>query len=453
MREHVKDAPHLCFPGIAPTIGDAAIGQSILQALKARTRLPIRVLTPRPDIFRALPELDDADIVRTPLPPVPLPAVRTPALPFRLRRLLTDLRTTGGAHTLPHAVYAEMRDTLEGCAAVVIQGGPNWTDRMLNRRKVLERWLFLEAAHAYGCRIYHVGVSCGPFAWGWPDRLWMAPLTRRALDCHDILFVRDGFSRPALHRLGVSTRIVESTDAAVFLKSRPDPAYADIERRIQAHSSRPRVVVCTRDYQPAYPEALRVRHEVYAGLARVLDHVQRELADVFFLSTDHTPQPHKRTDVEVARTLRSLMRTPGSVLIDVEVRNPSALKHLYGRFDAMISMRLHPTVLALDHGVPCLLLSYDAKCDDFFTRLDLGEYVVPLAAFRPNEALDCINRMLCDEGLRHRITGRYAALRRAHASDWEPMYEQIAWRARQLAARSQGTQTGAEPRRIRVSRG
>mgnify|MGYP006175254925 CR=1 FL=1 len=51
------------------------------------------------------------------------------------------------------------------------------------------------------------------------------------------------------------------------------------------------------------------RHADPAGEVRVvreqLEHpqVQREVADVFFLSTDHNPQPHKRTDVEVARSI------------------------------------------------------------------------------------------------------------------------------------------------------
>ena len=429
----MTDAPGICFVGIAPTIGDAAIGQSILHALKARTRLPVRVLTPRADVFGAMPELDEADCLSPPLPPIPAPALRSPALPFRLRRLLADLRATGGARTLPPAVHEPLRDALQGCAAVVLQGGPNWNDRMIDRRKALERWLLLEAARGYGCRVYHVGVSAGPFAWPLPQRLWMAPLCRRALDCYDILFVRDRFSRPALDRLGVSTRVVESTDAAVFLPAGPDPSYAEVERRIRA-SRRPRLVVCTRDYQPAYSDAIRVRDRVYADLAGVLDAVQRELADVFFLSTDHNAQPQKRTDVEVARDLQARMRTPGSVVIDIDVMNPSALKHLYGQFDAMLSLRLHPTILALGRSVPCLLLSYDPKCDDFFDRLGLQDYSIPLDAFDPAAAIGRIRRMLRDDALRRAIAERYEALARAHASDWDPMHEQIAWRARQLGA-------------------
>lgn len=432
--DRARSQPFVAFAGIAPTIGDTAIGQSILHGLNTRLGLPVRIHTTRPDVFGALPDLGAASEVTRKLPSVPLPPARSPAFPYRLYALVRDLRRTGGARLLPADAHAALRDALAGCAAVVFQGGPNWNDRMMDRRKALGRWLFLEAARHYGARIYHVGVSCGPFDWPYPQRLWMAPFCRNALNCHDILFVRDAFSRPALDRLGVTARVVDSTDAAVFLQSRPDPAFAPVEDRIRAASGRPKVVVCVRDYQPVYTSALAARDGVLTSLAAVLDDVQRELADVVFLSTDHNPRPEKKTDVAVARMVQQTMRAPGSVVIDVDIRNPAALKHIYGQFDAMISMRLHPTILALDHGVPCLLLSYDDKCHDFFASLGLGEYAVPLDRFRSGMETGRIARMLGDPDLRARIRARYGALRSAHAADYEPMYQQIASRARELTA-------------------
>lgn len=428
-----KSPPFVAFAGIAPTIGDTAIGQSILHGLKTNVGVPIHVHTNRPDVFGLLPQLGADDQLR---PRVPALAPRPHAahvLPFRLRTLLADLRRTGGRTALPPDRYAALRDVLEGCAALVFQGGPDWNDRMMDRRRVIERWLLLEAARYYGVRVYQVGVSCGPFGWRYPQRLWMAPLCRRALDRYDMLFVRDRFSRPALERLGVRARVVESTDAAVFLQAAADPRYAHVEARIRAADGRPRVVVSVRDYQPAYPDALKARDHALTALARALDRVQRDLANVFFLSTDHNPRPDKMTDLAVAARLQEMMTTPGSVVIDEDVANPAALKHIYGQFDAMISMRLHPTILALDLGVPALLLSYDAKCTDFFRSLALEEYVVPLEAFDPEAAVLHVATMLASPGLRDDIRQRVAALRRAHAADYEPMYAQIAARAQQLS--------------------
>lgn len=415
-------SPFVCFSGIAPTIGDTAIGQSILQGLRVHTDLPVHVHTNRPDVFSALPGVDD---VRWKLPVVPPPSLRSPTFALKLRAVLQDLRRTGGAHVLPPPAYTALREALHGCAAVVFQGGPSWNDRMMNARKALERWLFVEAAAHYGARVYHVGVSCGPFDWPYPRRLWMQWLCRNALDRHDLLLVRDAFSRPALQRIGVTTRVVESTDAAVFLRSCSDPEFAHVEERISVATGRQRLVVCVRDYQRSYPEAVRARHRVLPALAKVLDTVQAELADVFFLSTDHNPHDGKETDVAIAQAVQRMMTVPGTTLIDTDVRNPAALKHIYGRFDAMVSMRLHPTILALDHGVPCLLLSYDGKCQDFFSRLDLQEFAVPLEQFDVAPAIRQVRQMLRDATLRRRITSRYGQLKAAHANDYAAMYEEI----------------------------
>ncbi len=436
--------PFICFSGIAPTIGDAAIGQGILQRLKARLDLPIHVHAANPSIFGALPEIGAGDLIAGRLPAIPRPPFRSPAFPVRLWRLVRDLRRTGGARTLPPDVHAALRESLAGCAAVVFQGGPAWTDRMTDRSRALDRALLLEAARYHGARTYHVGVSCGPFAWGYPERLWMAPLCRRALGRYDMLIVRDAFSRPALESLGVRTRIVDSTDAAVFLRSGPDRTVERVGRELAiASGSRPRLAVSLRDYQAGtYPEARRLKARVLQSLATVLDRVQRDMAQVCFLSTDHQVRREKESDVAVARQVQGMMSVPGSVIVDEEIRNPAALASLYGRFTAMISMRLHPTILALAHGVPCLLLSYDDKCRDFFASLGLQDDAVPLADFAPGPALARIAAMLADEGLRRRISARYDALRRAHASDYEPMFCDIEARAQTLIAQ------GAAPRRV-----
>lgn len=441
MNGEAVTGPFLCFSGIAPTVGDVAIGQSILHGLASRTSLTIRAFTNKPRVFGALPELAGAELPG-PLPAVPLPSMRSPAGPLRLQALARDLRRTGGASLLPRDRYAAIRNALRGCAALVFQGGPNWNDKMITRRAACERLLLLEAARHYGVPVYHVGVSCGPFAWRYPRRLWMAPLCRRALDRHDILFVRDGFSRAALDRLGVTTRIVESTDAAVFLPSAPDPAFADLEGRIRA-GARPRVVVSVRDYQATYPAARAGRDRVLRTLARVLDDVQRDMADVFFLSTDNIQRQEKETDTAIAERVQGAMRVAGSIIVRDDVLNPSALKHLYGQFDAMISMRLHPTILALDHAVPCLLLSYDDKCHDFFARLGLGDFAMPLAEFDYDSAVRQVARLLRDAELRPRIRASYEALKAAHARDFEPMYEEILARARSLSAPRAGTEAMA----------
>ncbi|GAB6059683.1 hypothetical protein JCM31598_28000 [Desulfonatronum parangueonense] len=294
------------------------------------------------------------------------------------------------------------------------------------------RWLFLEAAKYYGAGRYHVGVSCGPFAWSFPERLWRAPLVRNALNRYDILFVRDKFSRPALTRLGIATRVVDSTDAAVFLKAEPDKAFSHVEQQIYSTQGRPRAVVCVRDYQPRYVEALGAREANLSTLASVLDYVQQTHADVFFLGTDHQPQPTKQTDLQIAHLVRSRMKIQGAVIIEEEVSNAAALKYLYGKFDLMISMRLHPTILALDAGVPSLIISYDPKCNDFFQSVGLADYVASVTDFTYDWAKEKIEEIFSNSELPGRIRSSYAELRKAHKDDWEPMFANIEARIQAL---------------------
>lgn len=427
-----RGTPHICFLGSAPNVGDTAIGQSILQGLKTHTGLPVRIHTDRPDAFIRLPEVSDADQVRDKLPMIARPSERFPTFPVWHHLLLRDLRSTGGARLLPTRLYTTLREAFNGCTAVVFQGGPQWN--WMTRRKAIDRWYLLEAARHYGAHAYHVGVSCGPFHWPLPQQLRMAPLYRKTLDCHDILFVRDSFSSPELHRIGVTTRIVNSTDAAVFLSSYPDAAFAPLTERIGRPGRRPRLVVCVRDFQAFYADAVQLQQTTLQTLARVLDYIQEHLADIYFLGTDHKHRVSKKTDVETAHVVRQNMKRHGAEIIETEVWNPSVLKHVYGQFDAMISMRLHPTILALGCGVPCLLLSYDPKCDDFFRRLGLSDYAVALAEFERGSFIEKVRRILGDNRLRQHIQSRYEELKRAHADDYEPMYAQIRQRAGRLVA-------------------
>ena len=425
--------PFIIIYAIAPTVGDTGIGQSLLQLVKANTSVPVHIHTPAVDVFSALPELEPQDRVCGRFPRVQLRYLRSPLIPLRWKDYIYDLRHTGGLNVLPKANYEDLRTTLSGCVAVIMQGGPAWNDRFLAWRKVVERWLFMEVARHYGCSVYHVGVGAGPFSWGYPQRLWMKPLVRSALNQYTSLLVRDRASKPAIGRMGASPTVVSSTDTAVYLKAAADDRYADVEKLATQNKSRPRLAVCVRDYQSNYPQARQCRSEAMIRLAGVLDRIQRETADVYFLSTDHHTRPAKQSDVEVARHIQTLMEVEGSTVVDRDVANAAALKHIYGQFDGLLSMRLHPCIFALELGVPCLVISYDQKCDDFFSRLGLSDYVFPLYAVDVEEVARKAQGMFADASLSETIRTAYTALQEQHRHDYDSMFEDI--RARTDRAR------------------
>lgn len=425
-------SPHVAFVGLAPTVGDTAIGQSILQGLRHHVGLPIRVYTNRADIFSRLPEVGPGDEILSTLPPrIPIPSDTIAGYGVRHHRLLVDLRSTGGVNRLPPELSTALRSMFETCAGIVFQGGPHWN--WMTYERAMQRRYLLEAARFYNVAAYHVGVSCGPFDWNVPARLWMGPLFCNTLDLYNAIFVRDSFSKPSLHHIGVTTNVVDSTDAAVFLEPYADPEFHEVDDRIRRTTKRPRVAVCLRDFQPRYTAAVRHRDAALREMARLLDIVSERLADVYFLGTDHNYSKDKQTDSEIAAHVQESMGTSDSTLIDADVWNPSVLKHFYGQFDAIITMRLHPAILSLGSGVPTLVLSYDPKCSDFVERLGLGEYVIPIQKFSSQSALPMVEKMISDPHLEARIRHAYDQLKQVHAGGYEPMYRTIRERAAVLA--------------------
>lgn len=427
---------HILFYGIAPTVGDTAIGQSILARLNAKCQLPLQIFTTHPETFSKLPEAAGATVHGL-LPAVPVPSLRSPLFPLRLTRLIADLRATGGLRTLSPESHATLRDALEGCAAVVFQGGPNWNDRWMGTAKALERWLFVEAAHHYGAKVFHVGVSCGPFDWSWPRGVWLRPIARAALSRHDLLIVRDSYSTGALERLGVRTNVVSSTDAAVFLEPRAnDKEFRDVESLIKSESERPRVAVCVRDLQPRYGYDEQSKSRLWSDIARVLDQIQRDHATVFFLGTDYAEQESKLSDLTVAKRVKSMMKTSGAVVIETEVWDASALKQFYGLFDVMLSMRLHPSILALGQGTPSLVVSYDRKCEDFLAQIGKPEWALPFTGFDPEATISKVAEILRTPDSRQTTQSAMATLAARHADDWDAMFTAINDRAAAATLRS-----------------
>ncbi|BAM03526.1 polysaccharide pyruvyl transferase family protein [Phycisphaera mikurensis] len=427
--------PRILFSGISPTVGDTGIGLAILQGLRRRSDLPVHAYVDRPGVFRALPELaGPGDAVHERLVWA-VPAVGGRKTYPRTLRLARALARDGGRAVLDAEAFARVRGVFEGAAGLVFQGGPTWNDRWLKPRMVLQNRLLLSAARFYRVPAFQLGVGCGPFDLAGPRGVLLRPLLRSTLDLHTGILVRDDASGPALRRLGVRAQVVESTDAAVFLRPREDPAAAPLAARIAA-GQRPRVGVCVRDYQANYPDALARREKVFAELAATLDRVQRDHADVFFLGTDRQREASagKPDDVATARGVRARMAVPGSVVLDEPVEDPAALKHLYGLFDAVVSLRLHPVIFALAQGVPCHLVSYDPKCDAFLASLGpgFGERILRPDAFAAAEAADRVAADLADAAVRGRIRAAFDGLRARHAGDWEPVHAAIAQRTDEL---------------------
>ena len=429
--------PRILYTGISPTVGDTAIGQATLSMLKARLGLPIHAYVDRPEVFALMPELQgDADQIDSSL------TWKLPRLGDGWRRRLGYLRICrklergSRGEGLPDGLRDRFATHFDGAAALVLQGGPNWADRWTDLRSVMERRLMLAAARSFGVPAYHLGVGCGPFAWSGSKSWSLTKLARHTLNLYDTIVVRDQASGPALKRLGVQTHVIESTDMAVGLTPQSDPRYTELAQQIDQSPS-PKLVVCVRDFQHNYPQMKQKRADIIDAFAQALDQVTPRLGSIWFLSTDQQAYSGKATDADFAREIQAKRRGGGAVIVDQEVALPSALKDLYGRFDAMLSLRLHPTILALGQGVPSAVISYDRKCEEFFQQVGR-----PHAMLRPEEIsvqrlVEAIDALLAEND-RSAIRSAMTTLVEAQRGALAPVFEAIGSRADAVTVKEAG---------------
>ena len=415
---------HIYLHGAFESLAQLGTAQSILRGLHARIGLPVRVNGPRPALFRHLPDMRSCDRVSVHAPTIAAPSRRTPLFPLRLHLALRDLRETGGRRTLDRDSHAALRETLETCAAVILLRGPDWGDRRTSTAEALEHWLFLEAARHFGTPVYRFETRFGPFVWNYPRRAWMRPLVRGALDCHDMIFLQDSGSDKMLLAFGVRPKVSVTIDRAMFLVAAPNPAFAGVEARIRS-GHRPKLAaflhsVDTADLSPA---------DFHEKLAALLDRVQRDLADILFLGTLQRAESGSRSGEAVARDVQRRMTERGSTIVETPIHDAAALKHLLRHVDALISTRVHPALLALDHGIPCFLLSEGTTKADVLRESGLIDDPVPPHGLDVERSARWFARVMRKPALREEIRTRFARLKARHSGDLDQMYAQIIRRA------------------------
>ncbi|MBX3439264.1 MAG: polysaccharide pyruvyl transferase family protein, partial [Planctomycetaceae bacterium] len=158
--------PNILLIGSAPTVGDAAIGESIIAGLREQwPACRIRVLTPRIDQYEYLLRYYDLELrstaetravesARNVLPP-------RWATHWRFLAAWGALVMGGPEWMVPRKWARATLDQLKWADLVVFQGGPRW----VRLYPSLERYrlLFVTAAKRLGVPVVAIGQSIGPF--------------------------------------------------------------------------------------------------------------------------------------------------------------------------------------------------------------------------------------------------------------------------------------------------
>jgi polysaccharide pyruvyl transferase WcaK-like protein len=149
-------------------------------------------------------------------------------------------------------------------------------------------------------------------------------------------------------------------------------------------------------------------------------------------TTDSTDDDTAR---EVAQQARSKAGSSASRIEELETRDVDALLAAVRAMDIVIASRLHAVIVAQLMARPVLAVSYNWKVDLQMTEAGLGDFVVPILSFQPEDLLARVERI--QEGAQQ-IRENLVALGRTRASALEKEFDLLAGLARRRsgAARS-----------------
>lgn len=224
----------------------------------------------------------------------------------------------------------------------------------------------LELAIESGTPVVLFGQSIGPI---WKEESKTA-LARTLNRCRAIC-VRDDQSIECLHECGVdSDRIHRTTDVAFLLHHRTP------QRSLGRNPGAPTrsIGMCFRRW-PLHDHAMHDQIALNAAqlAAQLLDaDTDRHIT---FLSTCQGIEGYK-DDSEFAEHIVGQLSAAQRerCTIDSQRHNPQELITRFGRFDALIGMRLHACILAMLGGCPALGVGYEFKTRGIFTDLNLDDF-------------------------------------------------------------------------------
>ena len=78
--------------------------------------------------------------------------------------------------------------------------------------------------------------------------------------------------------------------------------------------------------------------------------------------------------------------------------SPSQLMAILGTMKLVISMRLHPLMLAAGMGIPVFGLSYSSKTEGFLRQLNMEEFAAPIDNLDTQTILMKIQKILSNRG-------------------------------------------------------
>lgn len=317
---------------------------------------------------------------------------------------------------LPYGRFYNLWPGWRGFAALIRAKAVVWTGGLdlqddSSLVKLLHNWLVFLSFRSLGLKILLAHQGAGPLTT--PTGRWLA---RRVLRCVDLALVRDQGSHHLLTDLMPAERVRLAADG-IFLegfptRNTPGPVSPAIFALTDA-GGRPVVGLNVRlwfhfnsgwvPYQFAR-ERYRQRAEapmqaLLNALERVVGHLrQRHKVRVVLVSMYEPGIEPWEDDAPLLQSIKARFPDDDEVVACTDDMAIEDLCRLFARFDLMIGMRLHSTLIALRVGAPTIHIAYTLKGHDIYADLGLADWVIDVedALGSPEEINMLADRLLSD---------------------------------------------------------
>ena len=395
--------------------GDSAITQGILTLLRGRSSaigVTITTLAEAGDLWQGCGRhlhnaFDDLTVTPSPAPT----ELRGRTGRRSTARILVDtallwLRTVPSLGSIVSGLplRAWKKHVVDHDLVVLVGGSNVFDDASVPAALGIPRLIgVLGAAYTatrVGRPVVLLGHTLGPFD-HWVGRRIAARMLRGA----DLAVVREAGSIRVAQELGIR-RVEEAPDMAFALTPARTPRVAEMLRRLPATPSRTLVLSVRQHPTHIAIHDQRLVTEFAEAARALIANGDVDGVAVVAHTTGPTPiEDDRPVSAQLAEALHDLPVT----LIDDDA-TPAELSAFYGEMAAVVAVRLHAAILALNAGTPTFAVSYlTAKTQGVMTQVGLPDAVAEFRTVSARQIVEGVRRLLESTELRTQL--------RTHALD------------------------------------
>ncbi|MFD6700723.1 MULTISPECIES: polysaccharide pyruvyl transferase family protein [unclassified Microbacterium] len=270
--------------------------------------------------------------------------------------------------------------------------GADIMDGGYNRAEAVTRAEMLRLARRLGADARLLGFSWGEKV----DSAASAALARAAREAR--LFVRDPISAERLHRAGIAA--VEAADLVFAADGEREPA--DVSAWLVQHPDPGPVVIVN------LSGLIERRTDLVPEFVALIDRLTAEGMRVVLL-------PHCLRDADddlaVCRRAGEAAARADRVLLVERALRPAEVRWLTARASAVVTGRMHLSILALGQGTPVVVLRTRGKVEGLARMFGLEDYTLDPAPGIGDKAGTALADLFADTTLRERIGARLPHVR------------------------------------------